>query len=209
MKKTVMLLCVAAICFLFIGIQNSYAGLKEARPDPAVEPAAAPKIGLPDLTVSSVRFARVIPYTRDGIQCYALRPGYTITNIGHSDANNFDCKLYEFTGVTWKHLAGDQNLSLKPGQSITIDQDSAAIQQLWCTDLTWQPGWRVVVDENNTVAESNENNNMAEKMFEIRMIDKPDIPKPTQPMIKPDIPKATQKEIQPAPMPKRPPVKAQ
>jgi len=124
----------------------------------------------------------------------------TITNSGQSAANNFDY-IIEWKlgpGNTWQVYSSSNPsvpLSLAPGANQIINGNQPTWDQPWCTDKPdWIPGWRISVDTKGAVAESNENNNGAEKMFEPSL------------MIRQEPPKAIQKEIQPAPVQKRSPM---
>lgn len=197
MKKIIMLLCVVASFLFFDGIQTSYAVLKQAPPVSAVKPEAIAKQPPPDLAVS-VKFVHIETWARDdGTKCYSPRPEFTITNRGQSDADNFDY-IIEWKlgpGHTWQiYTSSNPTISLKAGAKHTINGNNGAWEQPWCTNQNdWRPGWRISVDTKNTVAESNETNNVAEKMFESYMI-------------KPEVPKAIPKEIPKAPIQKRAPM---
>jgi len=204
MKKTIMLFCIASISLFFIGIQESVAVMKQTPAASTVkqtEHMAPPvKSGKPDLVVT-VKFVHIETWTReDGSKCYSPRPEFTIKNRGQSDANNFDYKIEWKLGPgnTWQVYSTSNPsvpLSLEPGATETINGNQPTWDQPWCTDKPdWLPGWRISVDTTGAVAESNENNNVAEKMFE------------PSAMIRQEPPKAIQNEIQPAPVQKRSPM---
>lgn len=208
MKKTIILACVAAFFLFSIGIQEGMAVMIQA---PAVSPikqqtpavstvkqkehvASPVRQEKPDLTVK-VKFVHTETWTReDGTKCYSPRPEFTITNRGQKDAKNFDYLIEWKLGPnnTWSVYTSSNAsvpLSLAPGANQIINGNQPTWDQPWCTDKPdWIPGWRISVDTKNVVAESNENNNVAEKMFEPSL------------MIKPEVPKVIQKEIGPAPV---------
>ncbi len=198
MKKTSILLCVVLTFVFFAGIPEVLAVMKEAAPASALNPGASVQPGPPDLAVT-VKIVHVESWTKDdGTKCYSPRPYFTITNKGQSAANNFDY-IIEWKlgpGHTWQvYTSSNPTISLKPGETKTIDGNQPSWEQPWCGDPDWKPGWRISADTKKTVAESNETNNVAEKFFE------PSI------MIKRETPKAIKKEIQPAPVQNRTPMR--
>jgi hypothetical protein len=164
MKKINMILCIVSLFFLFSGINEGLAVMQKPVNTSDVKPA------LPDLAVSVI-FVHVESYIRpDGTQCFSPRPRFTIINKGQSTANNFDY-IIEWKlgpGHTWQvYTSSNPTISLMSGAIKTIDGNDAAWDQPWCTNQTdWKPGWRISVDTKKVIAESNENNNVAEKIYE-------------------------------------------
>ncbi|HQP25086.1 MAG TPA: hypothetical protein PLP16_07965 [Smithellaceae bacterium] len=164
MKKINVFLFIVLLFFLSAGINEGLAVMQEQAP------ASDIKAPLPDLAVS-VMFVHIESYTRpDGTQCFSPRPRFNIVNKGQSAANNFDY-IIEWKlgpGHTWQvYTSSNPTISLMPRTSKTIDGNNAAWDQPWCTNQTdWKPGWRISVDNKKVIAESNENNNVAEKIYE-------------------------------------------
>ncbi|MFH1155686.1 MAG: CARDB domain-containing protein [Pseudomonadota bacterium] len=163
------------------------------------EKVVAPvRLGPPDIAVT-VQFVHVESWTKeDGTRCYSPRPSFTITNMGQSNANNFNYVIEWKLGPghSWQvYTSSNPTISLGAGATQIIDGNQPTWEQPWCTNEPgWRPGWRIRADTNNAITESNENNNVAEKIFESYMI-------------KPEIPKLIPKGIQPAPSQKRTPIK--
>ena len=134
--------------------------------------AGAPVPGVskkfPDLTVSLT--LRVKKYTNyKGVTCYSTTPVYTVTNRGQAAAENFRIKeeMAPQSGqgrLTWKLWGYSGPNSLGPGKSLTRDVGAVA-ENVWCGDKKGKVGYRVTVDDQNRVAESNEGNNTAQKIF--------------------------------------------
>jgi hypothetical protein len=158
MKKIYILLCVAAILFIFTGVQKSQAEMK-------IKPTRT-YIKKPDL-VAVITFVDVKTYKNSaGIQCYEFRPIFTITNKGQSTARNFEYSMeYTYKSNTWMvGTPGRHFERLAAGKTITIDNPIDA--RRWCVNETnWRPAFRIKVDTKNAVAESDEKNNVAEKTF--------------------------------------------
>jgi len=157
MKKINIFLCIATILFVFTGVQKSQADTKLVPNRSYVKK--------PDLTVSIT--INSTPFkNREGIQCYWVRPIFTITNIGQSTARNFECFIWhKYQSNTWMEGNGaGPYQSLAPGKTITIDNPILVLG--WCVnEKDWSPAYRIKVDTKNTVNESNEKNNVAEKTF--------------------------------------------
>lgn len=118
----------------------------------------------PDLTVTA-KIIKVEKFKNSkGIQCYGIRPYFTITNNGGSVARNFRYEIewnYNPTH-TWQIYTVQNNVFLGPGNTITIDGSGPVWNLPWCADEhDWTPGWRIRVDTGNVVSESNEQNNSA------------------------------------------------
>jgi len=186
MKKSVLLILCIGVLFLFVGIQEA----ESARPMKSKPPItqATPAKTAPDLTVTVV-FAHIETWSSESCsKYYSPRPLFTIKNNGGSTAYNFKYTIEWKLGPnhTWQIYTLDQNVTLAGGATKTIDGNQPTWEQPWCVDdPSWKPGWRITVDTENTVSESNENNNVAEKIF--------------TPMTIPNFqpPKAIQKELQP------------
>ena len=175
MKRISMFLCMAAIFFLFTGVQESHAVSKDQVALPAVKP------GPPDLT-ATVAFADVVEYKNPkGVYCYSPRPRFTITNKGQSMASNFKYVIEWKNNPShiWQVYTGSNpTISLGPGKTKTIDGNNAVWDQYWCVDEPdWKAGWRIQVDTTNVVEESNENNNVATKIYTHMTMPKSEPPK--------------------------------
>jgi hypothetical protein len=121
-----------------------------------------------DLVVT-VKFAQVVNYKNSsGIQCYSPRPIFTIKNTGQTTAKGFDYVIEWKLNPNhvWQMYTGGQNITLAGGATKTIDGNNPVWDQPWCVNETnWKPGWRIKADTKNVVTESNENNNVAEKIY--------------------------------------------
>ena len=163
MKKAGSIILCLGVLFLLAGTHQGFAALKVSKPPPVLKPSP------PDLSVT-VAFAQVVSFTKQsGIQCYSPRPTFKIRNTGQSTATGFDYVIdWKLNPAhVWQMYTGKQNLSLRPGGSMVIDGNNAMWEQGWCVNETdWKPGWRITVDTTNAVAESNENNNRAEKILD-------------------------------------------
>lgn len=162
MRKSNKLILFLAVVFLFAEVQEA----ESARPMMSKPPMVKPTP--PDLVVT-VDFVKVMSWKNSkGIQCYSPRPIFTIKNTGGSTAQSFDYEIYWKLNPThtWQMNTGNQNVKLLPGATMTIDGNNPIWDQPWCVNEDdWRPGWRIKVDIHNDVAESNEGNNMAEKIY--------------------------------------------
>ena len=162
MKRSILLILLLGVVFIFAGIQGAM-GASRMTTKPLVQ-----KPTPPDLTVT-VNFSDVVSYKNSkGIWCYSPRPIFTIKNTGQTAAKNFDYKIYWKLNPThtWQMNTGGQITSLPGGATKTIDGNNPIWDQYWCVNETnWKAGWRIIVDTQNVVAESNENNNQAEKSY--------------------------------------------
>ncbi len=116
----------------------------------------------PDLRVHLI-IQHVGFFREDGTRCYRTGPVYNVTNKGHSRAKAFKNKVYmRKQGETVWRFMGFDTCSLKPGE--TCSRVWAA-RNVWCPDRPGKVGFRVVVDGDNEVSETNEHNNMAEQFY--------------------------------------------
>lgn len=184
-RAALIILCLGLI-FFFAEDMSGAADMKK--------PKLSSQMPTPPELSATVVFAQVVSFKNSsGTQCYSPRPVFTITNTGQSTASNFDYVIdWKLNPThTWQLFSGGQNLSLGPGSIKSIDGNNPVWDQPWCVDQTdWKPGWRIRVDTNNTVTESNEGNNIAEKIF--------------TPLTIPDmkVPRAIQKDIRKIPSPR-------
>ena len=154
MKKIYILLCIAAILFIFTNVQKSQAEI-ELKPTRSYVKRA-------DL-VAGITF-KYQKKDVESTQCYTLAPNITIINIGQSTACNFTCVVsYKYKSDTWKpvHISFYKTLLAGEAKKIIIPHE-----MYWCPNGRYpRPSVRVKVDTKNAVAESDENNNVAEKTF--------------------------------------------
>lgn len=157
------------------------AGAAERQPTAgaaSATPPAAPNVAVParaDLTVTMAPMVK--PYQRpDGTKCIDYRPGtVVVTNAGTAKAAGFRISLYWNYGGPWGLHAPIDDNTLGPGASMTIVKDDPSYAHLWCPGVATLPAWRVVVDDGNLVAETNEANNVVEKSY------KPPVPRQPRP----------------------------
>lgn len=186
-KRSIFIVCFSAV-FLFSGIQEAQC----ARPSRSKPPIQQPTP--PDLTVT-VKFGDVISFKNSkGFMCYSPRPIFTIKNTGQATAKGFYYVIEWKNNPShvWQMYSGGSNNSLVGGATKTIDYSNSPLaDQWWCVNETnWKPGWRIKADTKNAVTESNEGNNVAEKIFVPLSIS------PTAP------PRAIQRDYQKIPTPR-------
>jgi len=162
MKRVSLFIVCFTIIFIFAGMPEAMSASRARSRPPSQKPTPA------DLVVT-VKFADVVSYKNSkGVMCYSPRPVFTIKNTGQTKATGFEYLIYWKLNPThtWQMNTGAQNQSLGPGATKTIDGNNPIWDQYWCVNETnWKPGWRIRVDTKNAVAESNENNNVAEKIY--------------------------------------------
>ena len=116
----------------------------------------------PDLRVHLI-IQHVGFFRKDGTRCYKTGPVYNVTNKGRSRAKAFKNKVYMMKqGETVWRFVGFDTCSLNPGE--TRSRVWAA-SNVWCPDRPGKVGFRVVVDGDNEVSETNEHNNVAEQFY--------------------------------------------
>lgn len=189
MKRSIMLILCLAVVFLFTGMQEVECASKMKTKVPVTQ--ATPPKTPPDLTVT-VAFAHIETWSSEKCsKYYSPRPIFTIKNNGGSTAYNFKYTIeWKLNPThTWSMYSGNTIQSLGPGATKTIDFNSPIAEQPWCVDdPTWKPGWRITADTENTVSESNENNNVAEKIFTLNYMPNYQPPKTIQKDLKPVAP---------------------
>ena len=118
---------------------------------------------LPDLTATANISTMQMYKNPQGVQCYAIRPIFTITNKGAAAAANFRYEIeWNYNpSHSWQTYTAKSNVSLDPGKTIQIKGSTPAWNLPWCQGEQWTPGWRIRVDTWHAVSETNEQNNDA------------------------------------------------
>ena len=150
---------IGVLVFLFFGIQGSFADQsRKVRP--------IRKIDLPDLT-AEIEFTKVKTSKKPiNITCYTITPKFIVKNKGKTAAKDFDVRI-EWSippSFTWQIYSINTNVDLGAGQSHSTC-GTISCNVTWCANEKKKAKWRVTVDFNNEVGESNENNNEVEKTF--------------------------------------------
>ncbi len=155
------------ILFLMLAVAGLYSEVLAGMYHPGT---SADMNTLPDLRVTA-RIIKVEKFRNaKGVQCYGIRPYFTITNNGGTVARNFryEIEWNANPAHTWQIYTLKNNVSLGPNNTISIDGSSPVWNLPWCVDEhDWTPGWRITVDTENSVRETNENNNTAVKYFHL------------------------------------------
>ncbi len=140
------------------------AGLLAALPVRAGGPVPGAHKRMPDLTVELT--LKTTKYTNPhGIICYSTTPVFTVTNKGRAAAKNFRIREeWMPQGKPWQLFGYSGSMFLGPHRNITEDLGPVA-ENVWCADKQGKVGFRVIVDDRYEVAESNEGNNVATKIF--------------------------------------------
>jgi len=153
------ILVTGVLFLLFLGIQG---GLSDQ--SKRIEPIR--KIDLPDLT-ATIEFVKVKTFKNSkNITCYTITPKFIIKNIGKTAAKDFDVRIEWYTPphFTWQIFSVLKDQNLGAGQSYSTC-GSAYCNVSWCINEEKKVKWRVTVDYEKEVGESNETNNEVEKTF--------------------------------------------
>lgn len=135
---------------------------------PATAPSQPAK--RPDLTVA-MEPVTIHYQNSDGTQCIMFRPGtITVRNAGTAVAAGFKVILEWNYGGGPLGLFGNVggNQTLGPGATKVFVRDGPATSMIWCPGRgQYYPAWKVVVDPDNEVVESNETNNTVERRYRL------------------------------------------
>jgi len=150
------------VCLIGLSVQA-------APPKPSAgQPAPPPPVGKPDLVVDlGLVTEKYTDPDAVGLTCYNVTPQYTVTNRGLSVAAGFRTKLEckPAPGQDWQIWADHPPRQLNPGQSFTVGP-TLTKRTKWCEGYGFNSvGFRVTADFENSLAESNEDNNSATKLF--------------------------------------------
>lgn len=153
------ILATGVLFLLFLGIQGGLSDQTRRR-----KPIR--KIDLPDLT-AVIEFVKVKTFKNSkNITCYTITPKFIVKNIGKTAAKDFDVRIEWYTPphFNWQIFSVQKNQNLGAGQSNSTC-GSAYCNVSWCSNEKKKAKWRVTVDYNKEVGESNEINNEVEKAF--------------------------------------------
>ncbi len=139
-------------------------GSNAAQTAPPTHPRPAIIDLRPDLRVKLIMHL-VGFFNSSGARCYKTNPVYTVTNKGRTLAKKFTIKVYmRRQGETGWHFFEQETVPhLKPGE---IHSKVWDVENVWCPNGNGNVGFRVVIDADNEVNESNEHNNTAETFYD-------------------------------------------
>ncbi len=150
---------IGVLVFLFLGIQAGFSD--QARGKKPIR-----KVDLPDLT-AKIEFKEVkTSKNSENITCYTITPKFIVKNIGKTVAKDFDVRI-EWSippNFTWQIYSVNKDQDLGAGQSHSTC-GTVVCNVTWCANENKKAKWRVTVDFNNEVGESNEKNNEVVKAF--------------------------------------------
>ena len=161
MKKRVKTLkaLIIFMSIIFMGFLSASAG-------PPLKPLPVLK---PDLTVNLRIETRKWTRADNGATCYRLFPVFTIMNKGNAPAKGFKVKLERKIpeNSKWEVLRNSDPLTFGPGEKKTFGPLGVGEYFFCGRDIPpyGQVGFRVTVDYENKVSESNEDNNTKTVMY--------------------------------------------
>jgi hypothetical protein len=121
----------------------------------------------PDLTASITLSAK--PRQSESGTCYTIEPTIIVTNQGQLGVSTpFKYVIeWDYAGVPWQVQTIGTIQSLGVGQSYTAvgPFNVATISLRWCLGDSITPAYRITVDSDHSVTESNEGNNIREKRY--------------------------------------------